>query len=86
MYLPSQSTGIKPSQAAGALATLARRPLEEHFGVSVHPTNVAYWPIDGGYMCAGFWDCINMINSEKCQEVKCVTGWVTGEPVCTCST
>jgi hypothetical protein len=55
-------------------------------GVSIHPTNVAYWPVNGGYRCAGFWDCINMINSENCREVNCETGWVTGEPVCFCST
>lgn len=40
----------------------------------------------GGCRCDGVWDCLDMLSTSVCGgDVKCYTGWVTGQVVCTCS-
>jgi hypothetical protein len=79
------SLGPMQSSPSAGLAPIQRRgPFGNYGGVLVPTTNIGYWPTPDGYQCAGFWDCINMINAESCREVKCWEGWVTGDPVCIC--
>lgn len=81
---PSSSAGVQGFPSPVLSPGPRRGPFGNHGGISLPPRNVGYWPTGDGYQCAGFWDCINMINAEACREVKCWEGWVTGDPVCIC--
>jgi hypothetical protein len=53
-------------------------------GVHVGPTSVAYWPVgDGSWRCVGWGDCLNLASQVSGGHWECVSGWGTGDMVCT---
>jgi hypothetical protein len=59
------------------------------YGVKGVGPNVGFWPDTcsgrGCWRCAGWRDCINMINTVGCPGgIHCYEGWATGDVVCDC--
>jgi len=49
--------------------------------------NANYWHNpDGSWGCAGWGDCANLVKDVRVKDCHCGPGWVTGDPVCTCTT